>query len=152
MSSIPTAPSRSTVLRNPHLYGRLPVITDQNIQQPKTSKPIRVRQSTKPLMNKIESEYFAILNVQNLTFPRPRAQAKRYRLANGVTFTPDITASSWPEDQEPPCETAWEIKGVHSWDDAMVKIKMAAHEWPECRWFLCWKDTAGAWQKQRILS
>lgn len=135
------------------VFNPLPKITPANAGERKVSKPMRVRQSDKPLMNKIESEYFSILNVQHLTFQRPRPQAKRYQLANGVTYTPDITASSWPDDEgvEAAVETAWEVKGVHSWDDAMVKIKVAAHEWPEIRWFLVWKDPAGRWQKQRIL-
>lgn len=100
-------------------------------------------------MNKLEAEYFAILNTQFPNYPRPRAQAKRYKLGNGVNFTPDFTSSSWP-DEGGSKETAWEVKGKHSWDDAIVKIKMAATVWPEINWWFCWKDD-GHWKEQRVL-
>ena len=121
------------------------------------TKKQRVRQSPKPLMNKLEAEFFAILSAQYPNYSRPRAQAKRYRLGNGVTFTPDITASTWPrlnginETCGADCETAWEVKGDRAWDDAIVKVKMAAAVWPEVRWILVWKEN-GHWNEQEILT
>lgn len=110
----------------------------------------RIRQNEKPLMNKLESDWFNILNAQFPNFPRPRAQAKTYRLANGTKFTPDVTASIWPDAGGPAKETAWEVKGKHSWDDSIVKLKVAASVWPEVNWWLCWK-VKGVWQTQKIL-
>ena len=49
-----------------------------------TKPGVRIRQDSKPLMNGLESEWFAILSEQFPNYPRPRAQAKRYKLANGA--------------------------------------------------------------------
>jgi hypothetical protein len=45
---------------------------------------------------------------------------------------------------------AWEVKGPHSWDDSIVKLKVAAHEWRAIRFVLIWKEN-GRWQQQEIL-
>lgn len=138
---------------NPHLY--LNQLSPSVAMPPPYATDVskRLKQSSEPLMNKLEAEYFAILNAQYLTYPRPRAQAKRYRLGNGVNYTPDFTASSWPDDFSDLGfkETAWEVKGKHSWDDAIVKIKMAATVWPEINWWFCWKDERGQWKLQLVL-
>ena len=115
-----------------------------------TEKRVRVKQSPKPLLNKLEQEWFDILSGRFPNYPRPRAQAVRFKLCNGVTFTPDIFAVSWPQSNGPASPTAFEVKGKHAWDDAIVKIKMAAHEWPEIVWILAWKDN-GEWKQQKIL-
>lgn len=119
-------------------------------EPPRPQPAKRVRQSAKPLMNKLEAEWFDVIKGQYPNYPPVRAQAKRYRLANGVTFTPDFTASRWPKDLAPSCETAWEVKGIHAWDDALVKLKLAAHEWPEVQWILVWKQN-GEWRQQVVL-
>jgi len=120
---------------------------------PEQTTQKRIRQSSKPVMNKLEQEYFDILSAQYPNYPRPRAQAVRFKLCNGVTFTPDIFCASWPSEfgpVSPATPTAFEVKGKHAWDDAIVKIKMAAHEWLEIRWVLAWKES-GEWKTQLIL-
>lgn len=113
------------------------------------SNPRRIKQRTKPLMNKLEAEWFGIINSQFPNYPRPRAQAKRYMIANGVGYTPDFTASDWP-CQTGSTETAWEVKGPHAFDGALDKLKMAAAAWPEVRWILVWKEN-GKWCEQEVL-
>lgn len=146
MKEIPANVSDSTRKRNPHLYG---VLVKGALVEVKKGR--RIAQSDKPLLNKLETEWFNIIKNQFPNFPRPRAQSKRYRIANGLHYTPDITASSWPQAIGPAMETAWEIKGKHAWDDSIAKLKVAAHEWPEVRWVLAWKED-DRWQTQEVLS
>ncbi len=143
MNGIPANPSQSFIDRNPHLYGRPAGVESADLGRQAGQ---RVRQSSKPAMNKLEQEWFDI--VSGIQWHHgPRAQAVRFRLCNGVTYTPDVFAATWQEAGRP---TAWEVKGKHAWDDAIVKIKMAAHEWPEIDWWLVWKEN-GVWKTQRIL-
>lgn len=105
----------------------------------------RVRQSSKPKLNRLESEFYERIK-RELPGLEIRNHSLTFKLANGVNYTPDFTCASHP----PAKMTAWEVKGKHSWDDAIVKIKVAAHEWPEVRWILAWKQD-GKWQEQVIL-
>jgi hypothetical protein len=111
----------------------------------------RIRQSTKPLLNKLETEYFNRIKDLYPNYPPVRAQAKTFRLCNGVRFTPDLSCSIWPVDGGAARETCWEIKGVQMWDDAVVKAKMAAHEFPEICWRFVWKNKDGKWCEQILL-
>lgn len=113
------------------------------------ASPKRIRQSSKPLLNKLETEWFAVLNAQFPNFPRPRAQAKRYRLGNGIWYKPDFSASSWPGDG-PAKETCWEVKGPHAFRGGLENLKVAAGLYPEIRWILVWKEK-GRWQQQNVL-
>ena len=122
-----------------------------SVPAPAPSK--RIRQDAKPLMNKLESAWFDALNVQFPNYPRPRAQAKRYKIANGAWYKPDITATSWPQEVGPDCETAWECKGPDCMKNVArgkLAIKCAAAQWPEVAFFLVWKKS-GQWQQQRVL-
>jgi hypothetical protein len=112
----------------------------------------RLRQNTKPLLNKLEQDW---LNQLYENFPECgvatfRAQAKTYRLANGLRYTPDFTAliNIFPGGFK---ETAWEVKGKWVDGDSFPKLKMAAAMWPEIRWILVWKDSKGQWREQTIL-
>jgi hypothetical protein len=115
---------------------------------PSPPKAKRIRQDSKPLLNKLEQEFFDYLtaeyDVENL-----RAQAITYRIGNGVRFTPDLTGHIWNPPAEPHF-TAWEVKGKHAWDDALVKLKVAAGLYPEIDWILVWKEN-GEWKEQRVL-
>lgn len=125
---------------NPYLFGR--GFQDREIVKP---SPKRLRQSSKPLLNKLESEYLERLK---LTWPNGiiRAQAKRYMLANGLWYKPDFTALLPGSSGE----TAWEVKGPHAWRGGFENLKMAAHEWPEVQFILAWKQD-GEWVSQEIL-
>ncbi len=122
-----------------------------NKDNPQLKPKKRIRQSSKPLMNKLETEFYNRIKDQYPNYPPVRAQAKTFRLANGVRFTPDLTCSIWPDDNEPAKETAWEVKGKHAWDDSICKLKMAASAFPEVRWFLCWKSENGSWILERVM-
>jgi len=104
----------------------------------------RIRQNPKPLMNKLELEAMTWLGGQ-YPIEELHCQAIRFRLGNGVHFTPDIVCLTHGTP------LAWEVKGPWATDDAIVKLKMAATVWPHIHWFLIWKES-GQWQQQLILS
>lgn len=152
--------NRRNALRCPHHVRRMPSCpiccrVSEELTAPleavfQAAKGKRIRQSDKPLMNKLEAEWFAIINAQFPNYPRPRAQTVTIRLANGVRYTPDMFAFSWPSDRGS-CPTAWEVKGKHAWDDAIVKLKVAATSFPEIRFVLVWKN-GGEWRQQEVMT
>lgn len=111
-----------------------------NGMTPKTGT--RIRQSKKPLMNKLEQSFWN--ERLSLRYPKAKPQAVRFKLGNGVNYTPDFVDLSVQPVK------AWEVKGPHSWDDAMVKLKLAAAIWAEVRWRLVWKKD-GQWMEQEVL-
>jgi hypothetical protein len=150
--------SESTRKRNPHLFGapaaELKKVWEKDPDSviafrmgidPKPGK--RLRQDTKPLMNKLEQSFFNYLKAELCNEPTLRAQAKRYKLANGAWYKPDITANVNG------FETAWECKGPKQMKNmarAMLVIKFSATQWPDVRWKLVWKD-GGQWKQQDVL-
>jgi hypothetical protein len=102
----------------------------------------RIRQSEKPLMNKLETEWYQRPN-EDMRWMR--CQAITFKLANGVRFTPDFVWLCSSDRLR-----AYEIKGKHAWDDSLVKLKFAATAYPQIEWYLCWKQN-GQWQEQRVL-
>ena len=147
MTALPSQPSQATIRRNPHLFGttseQIVAGTKLLDKAIKTSK--RLRQSTKPLMNKLESEFH-----HRLTCSMPsatlRAQALKFKLGNGIFYKPDFTAFI---DRQP---MAWEVKGPHSFRGGFENLKVVASQWPEWRFILVWKDKSGQWQEQVILT
>lgn len=116
----------------------------------------RLRQSAKPLMNKLESEFYETIRAAFPNYPPVRIQAKRYRLGNGIWYKPDFTAAAWPAEEPDPLghsrETAWEVKGPKSFRGGFENLKVAASLYPEVRWLLVWKDKeSGEWKEQHIL-
>jgi hypothetical protein len=107
---------------------------------------IRIRQDSKPLMNGLEQEWFNRLKasgaVENLS-----GQALRFKLANGAWYKIDVVG--WV------CGNlcAWEIKGgkgMKGIAKSTLTLKIAAQQWPQVKFFLCWKE-AGLWREQTIL-
>ena len=105
-------------------------------------KKKRIRQSSKG-PNKLEREAFNIVNQWNIDMTI-RHHCLTFALANGVKYTPDIVGI------RPGRMNCWEIKGPKMWDDAVVKLKVAASMWPDIKWLLMWKDD-GQWHEQEIL-
>lgn len=118
---------------------------------PPAVKSTRVRQD-RSVPNKLESEWGQKLKSD---FPGEcfRFGERRYKLANGVWYKPDWTCSNHLPvgsilDAN---ETAWEVKGPHAWRGGLEFLKIAAHEWPEVRWILVWKEN-GVWHDQIVVS
>lgn len=155
MATLPNNPSETLRKLNPHLYNALG--DEVNVSccplslETKTAFDVlkrcatgkRLRQDPKPLMNKLETELF---NYLQRLYPKVKlhAQAKRYKLANGLWYKPDLTAVMDGR------EFAWEAKGPHAFRGGFENLKFAATAWPEVNWTLIWKDGNG-WRSQKIL-
>lgn len=112
-----------------------------------TAKKKRIRQSSKPLLNKLESEFSERLKTRwPGTATWIHAQAVRLRLANGLTYSPDFFAI-----QPNTSPTAFEVKGKYAFEDSIVKLKVAASSYPFVKFILVWKDEQGQWQEQHVL-
>ena len=109
----------------------------------------RVRQSDKPLLNGLETEWGHVLR---LSYPDRliHAQDKRYRLANGLWYKPDFTALVLDLARGADRETAWEVKGPFAYRGGFENLKMAASTFPDVKFVLVWKE-AGMWKEQIIL-
>jgi hypothetical protein len=155
MSHIPNAGTGVRKL-NPHLYGTGAAATRLEAQQPVPDAPAvclgdrasvkkRIRQSTKPLLNKLETEWLARLTSM---FPslNIHKQSWRVKLANGAWFKVDFCATlsgKW---------TAWEVKGPKrgkNVDRGMLALKCAVSRYSEINWILVWKDK-GEWREQLL--
>ena len=108
---------------------------------------VRIRQDSKPLLNKLESQWFNMLkasgNVHNLS-----AQALRFKLANGAWYRCDIVG--WVNGRL----TGWECKGPSCMKNVargILTVKIAAAQWPEVDFILVWKER-GEFRQQKILA
>jgi len=114
-----------------------------------TPRKKRIRQDPKPLMNKLEEEALEYLKEEDRKARTEfvfRPHALVLKLANGCVYNVDIVGFGNPR----PRICAWEVKGKHAWDDSIVKLKVAAHEWPTIEFYLMWKDN-GQWITQHVL-
>jgi hypothetical protein len=150
MKEIPQQVSESVRRRNPHLYGggQQPEITGVivNGETVPVKIPKRIRQSTKPLLNKLESEWFEVLKCRwKIIVP----QGLRFMLANGTWYKPDFIV--WPVGWESDDHRlrAFECKGPHAFRGGKENLKIAAHQYPQIKWELVWKKD-GQWQEQTI--
>lgn len=126
--------SRSTLARNPGLAA-VP-------QQAAVVLPgKRLRQDSKPLMNKLEQKWAAVLAAK-LKGNKIHAQAIRFKLANGIWFKVDFCSFE--------LETCWEVKGPHAFRGGFENLKCAADRYPEFQWLLVWQED-GSWREQRVL-
>lgn len=150
--------SKSFKKLNPHLFKPGDTLTviechhrftgDGSLKQKK-----RIRQSEKPLLNKLEAEFLDRLKTDAKRFelPEPRPQAIKLKLANGVFYKPDLFSTWWPVTHTGK-PTAWEIKCLRgkSVDRGKLALKVAASLWPEIRFILAWKEN-NQWHEQEIL-
>jgi hypothetical protein len=124
-------------------------------QQPSNARPARpsrIQQHSNPKLNQLEREALEWLkgDYQEDYYLRPHAM--RLELANGCLYTPDIIGQPTPHNQYECTIRAWEVKGKHAWDDSIVKLKVAAREWPSIRFTLIWREGKhGPWLEQEVL-
>ena len=129
---------------NPKLFDNLKPIADA-YKQPAGLKPgKRIRQSSKPLMNKLETSFWK--EYLKDYHPEARAQAVKFRLGNGIAYTPDFVSLGLHP------VTCWEVKGPHAFRGGFENLKVAARAWPEIKWILVWKNKDGQWMQQKIIS
>ena len=92
-------------------------------------------------MNKLEEAYGRELERQGRG--RQYAQTITLKLANGLRYTPD-----WAIPSE---RLFIEVKGPIFRDDAVAKLKSAAHEHPWATFWLVWREKrTGAWKTQVV--
>jgi hypothetical protein len=103
----------------------------------------RIRQSSKPLLNKLESEFCGEMMCLNPAI-RFHAQAMRFKLGNGIWYKPDFVAFFSN------CTCAYEVKGPFAHRGGFENLKVAAHQYPQIKWILVWKQD-GAWKEQVVL-
>jgi hypothetical protein len=105
----------------------------------------RMRQGDKP-PTKLEADWRRHMEA---TQPEVkfRAQAIRFRLANGAWYKPDLMA--WLNSRV----VCWETKGPKQAKNVargILTVKFAATAWPEVLFILVWRDAAG-WHQQEVL-
>lgn len=133
---IAPAASEHTIRRTLAYHGEDP--------DPAGTKPgpaTRLKQDHKPLVNKLEAQFWQILKVR---YPENGilVQALRFRLGNGIWYKPDFALLG-------PRITLYEVKGPHAFRGGFENLKVAASLYPMFDWRLVWKD--GPWQEQQIL-
>lgn len=102
----------------------------------------RIRQSAKPLSNKLEAEFGRRLSA--IYYGPIMEQALTFRLANGLRYTPDFGVLFQGD------LILFEVKGKKAWDDSIAKLKMAASVYPQFHWYCCDKPT-GTWRETIVL-
>jgi len=116
----------------------------QNVVTVKTPVKKRIRQRSKPALNKLEQEALDTLH-SRFPFSTFRPHCLNLEIANGTWLCPDIVEFA----AEPPLRI-YEVKGKQAWEDSIIKLKVAARTWKEFHWWLMWKDDL-AWHSQRVL-
>jgi hypothetical protein len=131
---------------NPGVFGLAPS------PAPVTTEPAnpRIRQNRGPKLNKTETAFYDHLRaLYSADAVEPHAMT--LVLANGCKYTPDVVV--WSRDVEEPGGVAmYEVKGRHAWDDAIVKLKVAATRFPCFEFFLVSRDDErpGGWRIERV--
>lgn len=136
---------------NPHLYGGpqkaglAPVAHSDGVGDTHRP-PKRIRQSQKPLLNKLEQEWYEVLKRRHLIVA---AQSLRFMLGNGIWYKPDFIA--WPSgfESQDIRMRAFEVKGPYSFRGGFENLKVAAHKYPQVKWSLVWKEN-GQWKEQTV--
>lgn len=114
----------------------------------KTQQAIRQRQGSG--LNKTETAFLEHIQ-KSLPLAKVRPHGLTFLIANGVRYTPDFIL-----DLGGGAITAYEVKAmrgkrVHVEDDASVKTKCIAKEWPSITFILAWFDKSKhAWQFQTV--
>ena len=105
----------------------------------------RIRQSAKPIMNKLEQDWFSLL-LKCPSIDHLRAQAIKFKIGNNAFYKPDITG--WVSGRL----TAWECKGNagKNIDRGKLALKVAASAWPDVEFILVWRID-GIWKQQLIV-
>lgn len=141
----------STRAKNPALFGGVPASCLPALAS--ASLPgKRIQQKHGPKLNKTEGAFLDHLRF----YFEPKyiyAQAITLQLANGVRYTPDFVVMGLNAQNGISKPVAYEVKGLHAWDDSIVKLKVAARSYPYFKFVLVWREgRAAPWQTQEILS
>ncbi len=114
----------------------------------------RLRQKDGDGLNKLERR-FKEWHEANFRSRPLLVQAITLRIANGCRYSPDfvtVVERALPLDTNPAFQLfAYEVKGPHAWDDAIVKLKVAASLYPFIGFTLVsWDKTASVWRMETV--
>jgi hypothetical protein len=148
ITEIATKGSKSFQRLNRHLLHPQPVAAQAGkaatIAQD-GAKP-RLRQRSGDGLNKLERR-FREWHRLNLAHHQLFTQFITLKIANGCRYTPDfVSVDIFSSEMH-----AWEVKGPHAWDDAIVKLKVAASLYPFISFTLVsWDKAAGVWRMETV--
>jgi hypothetical protein len=109
----------------------------------------RLRQSTKPLMNKLETAFYEHLT-RTLLPSMVLVQAISLRLGNGIAYRPDFFTPTVACMGDYHFGTFYEVKGPKVFRGGFENLKVAAHTYPFFVFALVWLDDC-TWQEQIVL-
>lgn len=131
--------SKSVQRLNADLARICPRTDDKSSEVPSLSaitKPKKRIRNARPKQSKLELEAFEWLKGTHPGYDlRLQPYGITLTLANGCKYTPDICGMAPTGHVH-----FWEVKGRHVWEDAIVKIKVAAAFWPAFGFTLMWQD------------
>ena len=132
---------------SPSPSAKVPVIAAHKLAK-------RIRQKDGDGLNKLERR-FKEWHAANFPSRPLLVQAITLRIANGCRYSPDFVAvyeRALPLDNKPAFQLfAYEVKGPHAWDDAIVKLKVAASLYPFIGFTLVsWDKVAGVWRMESV--
>jgi len=129
----------------------IPGISGLPIPEPAKALPSIIRQKTGPSLNKTEKSFLVRLNA--VYGPeRVLSQSITLQIANGCTFRPDFIVVQGMDGSDLWSMMAFEVKGPYVWDDAKVKLKVAARMYPWIKFYLASRDGLGGWRETRVLA
>jgi len=102
-------------------------------------------------MNKLEREFFEVLKTAAGEHDLVLPHGMTLEIANGCRYTPDFTHIATNEGAHIMALSFYEVKGPRFWDDAKVKIKVAARTYKFARFYLNYKTKDGLWHQEEIL-
>ena len=122
--------------------------------EPAPGRKIRQRKGPRP-HSKLQEAFLRHLRAEDLVAKRPREildESLTLELANGCTYRPDVVVVERHDlyGTELVQLTAYEVKGKHAWDDAIVKLKVAARIYPWIRWYLATRPELGRWHVEAV--
>jgi len=107
----------------------------------------RMRQNRGPELNKLELAFCDYLRAWSAKDgSRVSPHALTFRIGNGVRYTPDFIVTFTDNTI-----AAYEVKGPHAWDDSIVKLKVAAAQFPWCAFWLASRDKPTTWRIERVM-
>jgi hypothetical protein len=124
--------------------GKRPADTGEMAEKPAVSANFQSRPTTtEQRLNKLEKsrlQYLRMLKVPNL-----RVQSFTLRLAEDTRLTPDF--SYLDENGRMVFE---DTKGKHTWEDALIKLRVASRIYNEFRFLIVKRDETGGWITKEI--
>lgn len=86
-------------------------------------------------LNRLERDFYTFLIGKPDRFASVEIQAFTFRIATDCRYTPDFSALMNTGNGPELC--FYEVKGPYFWEDAKIKLKVAAAKFPYLKFYLC---------------